>query len=390
MRVALLVLLVGCGGARLVRAPASTDQSASGQIIGTKVSGTPAELDASADVALAAARWNDAIVALEALRAAARVDPALPVSLPKILSRLGLAYEGASRLEDAWSTYAELEAMPGEEASAVLGRQIFLAAYLVKVRELARLGQKRLDDPSVTERGRLIGLAARAIAAVHAGNDAPAMRDTQDGLDLSERIGAGLAGRLPIDVALLYFALAEVRRVRSERITFEGKTPTEFLPAFTARCTGLLSAQSAYTDAIRSEDPRAAIMAGVTLGGVYMRVHHDVLAVPPSKRADTEAKRQIHDAMMRVRYRVLLEKGGDMMDRALALGAKLHDASPWMTQAKVGRAAIGEAIAAEHDRLKAYPFTEKEVEDALEILRKQTLAKLAAEEERQRKNWPKE
>lgn len=372
------------------RTATPTREAASGQIIGATISGTPAELSARADVALAASKWNDAIEALEALRAAAKIDPALPVSLPSILSRLGLAYEGASRPDDAWAAYVALEALPGEEAKAVLGRQIFLAAYLVKDSELARLGQKRLADPSVTERGQLVGLAARSIAAAHAGNDAPAMRDVQDGLDLSERIGAGLAGRLPVDVALLYFALAEVRRVRSERITFEGKTPTEFLPAFTARCTGLLSAQSAYTDAIRSEDPRVAILAGVTLGGVYMRVHHDVLAVPPSKKADTEEKRQIHDAMMRVRYRVLLEKGGDMMGRSLALGERLHDVSPWMEQARVGRTAIAEAIAAEHERLKAYPFSEKEVEDALEILRKQTMAKLAAEEERQRKNWPKD
>jgi hypothetical protein len=400
----LLILLAGCATAAPARPP-PTHQAASGQIIGSRVTGTPAELSARADVALAAGKWSEAIELLEALRAATKIDvelasrgdarlrrivDKLPIPMPSILSRLGLAYEGASRLNDAWATYAELEPMPGEEAKAALGRQIFLAAYLVKDVELARLGEKRLADPNVTERGKLAGLAARAIAAAHAGKDAPAMRDTQDGLDISDRIGAGLGGRLPLDVAMLYFALAEVRRVRSERITFEGKTPTEFLPAFTARCTGLLSAQSAYTDAIRSEDPRAAILAGVTLGTVYMRVHHDVLAVPPSKKADTEEKRQIHDAMMRVRYRVLLEKGGDMMDRSLALGAKLHDESPWMEQARVGKAAIAESIAAEHERLKAYPFTEKEVEDALEILRKQTMAKLAAEEERQRKNWPKD
>jgi len=77
------------------------------------------------------------------------------------------------------------------------------------------------------------------------------------------------------------------------------------------------------------------------------------------------------------------------MERSLALGAKLHDTSPWMQKAKEGREAIALSIAAEHEKLKGYPFTEKEVEDALEILRKQTLAKLAAEEERQRKSWPK-
>lgn len=384
------VFLLGCGATPRA-APPPTPQSASAQIIGARASGTPAELSARADLALAAGNWSEAIDLLETLRAASKLDNKPTIGAPSIWARLAAAYEGASRLDDAWATYAELEARHGssEEARAAAVRHTFLAAYLGKDDELARLGNARLSEPQATERSRLLGLAARAIAAAHAGRDVPAMRDAQDGLDLAERLGVGLHGRLPLDVALLHFALAEVRRVRSERITFEDKTPAEFLPAFTARCTGLLSAQSAYTDAIRSEDPRVAILAGVSLGEVYMRVHRDVLSVPPSKKADTLEKRQIHDAMMRVRYRVLLEKGGDMMDRSLALGKKLHDTSPWMHKAQAGTEAIAAAIAAEHEKLKAYPFTEKEVEDALEILRKQTLAKLAAEEERQRKSWPK-
>lgn len=381
--------IVGCAATPPPVAP--THEAASGQIVGARVVGTPAEISARADLALAAGKWDEAIELLETLAAASKIDDKLPIAAASIWGRLAAAYEGASRLDQAWETYERLATRfaSSDEARAAVVRHTFLAAYLGKDTELARLGEARLADPSVTERGRLLGLAARAIAAAHAGRDVPAMRDAQDGLDLGDRLGVGLSGRLPLDVALLHYALAEVRRVRSERITFEDKTPTEFLPAFTARCTGLLAAQSAYTDAIRSEDPRAAILAGVSLGELYMRVHHDVLAVPPSKKADTLEKRQIHDAMMRVRYRVLLEKGGDMMDRSLALGEKLHDRSPWMQKAKAGREAIATAIAAEHEKLKAYPFSEKEVEDALAILEKQTLAKLAAEEERQRKNWPK-
>lgn len=385
-----LLLLVGCAKPVPPRAAASS-QTASGQIVGARITGTPTELDAAADSALAAGEWERAIELLTTLQAAARVDATLAPMAPGIWARLASAYEGASRLDEAWNTHQELATRfpSSSEAHAAELHHTFLAVYLGKNTELATLGERRLNAPNQTERGRLLGLAARSIAAVHADRDVPAMRDAQDGLELAERLGVGLSGRLPLDVALLHYALAEVRRVRSERITFEGKTPTEFVPAFTARCTGLMAAQSAYTDTIRSEDPRAAILAGVSLGEVYMRVHRDVLAVPPSKKADTLEKQQIHDAMMRVRYRVLLEKGGDMMDRSLALGDKLHDRSPWMQKAKKGREAIRVAIDAEHERLKAYPFSEKEVEDALAILQKQTLAKLAAEEERQRKHWPK-
>ena len=371
-------------------AVAPTQEHAREQIVSGEVAGSREELTARADHALANARWEEAIAPLIALRNAARLDPARRGELPQILGRLASAYDHASRLEDAWSTYVELsEFATSQEARAARDKHLFLAIYLDKDADVARLGALRLTDPHVTERGRLFELAARSIAASHAGEDAPAMRDAQDALDLAERLGVGLAGRLPLDVAMVHYALAEVRRVRSERISFATMTPSEFFTAFQARCAGLLAAQSAYTDAIRSEDPRAAILAGVSLGRVYMRIHRDVLVVPPSKKADTMEKQQLHDAMMRVRYRVLLEKGGDMMERSLALAEKLGDLSPWRERAKEDRETIRLAIDAEHKRLEAYPWTEKEVEDALEILRKQTLAKLAAEEERQRKSWPK-
>ena len=56
------------------------------------------------------------------------------------------------------------------------------------------------------------------LSRVEAGDDGPAMRDIQEGLDVVDWIGFGATGRLPNGAAQLRFALAEVRRIRSERV----------------------------------------------------------------------------------------------------------------------------------------------------------------------------
>ena len=42
--------------------------------------------------------------------------------------------------------------------------------------------------------------------------------------------------------------------------------------------------------------------------------------------------------MMRVRYRVLLEKGLEMMKRTVALGTQTAEVSPWVERARAAEA----------------------------------------------------
>lgn len=377
----------GCGAA----APSSPDTPAAPvaaradeQIITPRVTGSARELRERATAALLREQWQEAIEVLEALRAAATTVPG--IELEAVLSDLGFAYEGASRLDEAWTVYEELAGRGAEHAEQLERRRLFLAVYTVRREELVRLSDAARARP---HRGReqLTALWSAALVAVQRGDDVAAMRLAHDGLELADSLGLGQSGRLPLDVAMLYFSLAEARRTRSERRSFEHSSPAEFMQAFEARCTEMMSAQDAYSEAVRSEDPRVAVMSSVVVGEMYQSLHRDVLAVPPSKRADTEAKRQLHSAIMHVRYRVLLEKARDTVGRALALGERRGEQSVWLQRAELTKQRIDQAIEAEHQALRGLPYSEEEVEKAIEILRRQAMAKLAAEEERRSKQW---
>ena len=67
--------------------------------------------------------------------------------------------------------------------------------------------------------------------------DVRASSDILEGLDLSDRFHYGDRDVLPVAIAQLRFALGELRRVRSERITFE-PLPPEFVARLDERCAG--------------------------------------------------------------------------------------------------------------------------------------------------------
>ena len=63
-------------------------------------------------------------------------------------------------------------------------------------------------------------------------------------------------------------------------------------------------------------------MSGYRVGEMYRTLHHDLMMIPPNDKAKTEHDKQLFYGIMHVRYRVLLEKGNEMMKRTLALGEK--------------------------------------------------------------------
>jgi len=187
--------------------------------------------------------------------------------------------------------------------------------------------------------------------------------------DLIEAHRLGESGKPPIELAQVSFALGEVRRKKSEKITFD-PTPANFAEVLEQRCQGLLDAQNAYSDAMRAYDAHWSAMAGYRVGALYQQLHRDVMKVPPPAGADSLRKKQLWEGAMRLRYRVLLEKGLRMMDGTVRLGDRTGEASAWVARAREAKRALELALEDEKAALARLPFTEDELREALDSLKK--------------------
>jgi tetratricopeptide (TPR) repeat protein len=357
-----------------VSPPASSVPS---QIIAPRTDGTARELFSRGETALLAQRWRDAADSFEALLAG---EPDSPMA-PAALLDLGMAYEGLARREDARDRYLELAARFPRDANArtALANACAIHAYLEEWPRLvvtagALLGRTDLDDVD-----RMTGLGARGLAMIELGHVDAGAKDVEDGLDIVEETHYGALNRLPVAAAQLRFALGELRRARSELVSLDPPGP-DFLAKMDSRCALLLSAQNAYADAIRSVDPHWAAMSGYRVGEMYRRLHHDLMQIPPVAAAKTERQKQLHFGMMHVRYRVLLEKGIEMMRRTLALAEKTGDASAWARRAEEAKGEMDLALEEEKAQLARLPFTEEELQKALDILQKKVTAGAASKD----------
>ncbi len=217
----------------------------------------------------------------------------------------------------------------------------------------------------------MLGYGARAIKKAQDKDDIGGLRDTNEGLEIMDRTHYGSTGRLPVPAAQLRFALAEVRRVKSEKIALKPVTD-DFLIKMEIRCQGLLDAQSAYADAIRSTDPIWAKMSGVRVGEMYRVLHEELMTIPPD-RAKNESDKNLFYAIMHVRYRVLVEKGMEMMTRTIDFAKKTDDESAWVTRARDTRERMQKSLDEEKTILASLPYTEAEVERTLEMMKERAL-----------------
>lgn len=336
---------------------------------------TEPDLAARAEKALMEQRWAEAAAAYGTLVAA---DPAGPRA-PEYMFNLGLALEGTQDRARARDAFLELSRRfpEGPKARAALVRAATLDAYLEDWKALAAIGEALLARSDLDDVDRIVALGARGLARIEEGDDAKASRDILDGLELADRLHYGARDVLPVAVAQLRFALGELRRVRSERIHFD-PMPADFLGDLDARCAGLLQAQEAYALAVRSVDPHWAAMAGYRVGTMYQALHADLMQIPPPARSKTDRQKAIFYAFMHVRYRVLLEKGLREIEQTIALGDRTEDSSAWIARAKEARDEMQAALAEEKAALAAMPFTEAEIQEALDLLQKKTAARSGA------------
>ena len=384
--VTLGVLAGGCAAAIPPQRPAPpTLIEAQPRIVTADDVATEAEIESRGERALLEQRWKDAAQAYRLLLAA---DPTGPRASEHMFN-LGLSLQGLEQRADARDTFLDLARHfpEGPKARSALVRVATLDAYLEDWTALEAIGEELLARPDLEDIDRIVALGARGLARVErmeqmqraeqappasgvdASLDVRASGDILEGLDLSDRFHYGERDVLPVAIAQLRFALGELRRVRPERIAFE-PLPPDFVAKLDERCAGLLEAQAAYSQAVRSVDPHWAAMSGYRVGEMYRHLHHDLMQIPPPPTSKTERQKQIFYAFMHVRYRVLLEKGLREIEQTVALGERTQDSSSWISRAREARAEMQTALADEKAQIERMPFTEAEIAKALDLLGK--------------------
>ncbi len=300
----------------------------------------------------------------------ARLAPNGPTAAPSLFNG-AVAHDEVGESEAALVRYEELLKRFPTDAMA-------RAATFRRLRVLARLERwPRLaeDAGSVTAWSDLSILEAvearglRALGLVEQDKVDDADHELLHARDLIAQHRLGDAGKPPLEVVTVSFALGEIRRKRSEAIQFV-PVPANFGEALERRCTGLLDAQRAYTEAMRALDARWSAMAGYRVGQLYQQLHRDVMRAPPPGVADTLAKKQLFEGAMRLRYRVLLEKGLKMMDGTVQMAERTGESSEWVARAKVAKKELELALDDERQAMSKLPYSEEELKEALEKLNK--------------------
>jgi tetratricopeptide (TPR) repeat protein len=283
----------------------------------------------------------------------------------------GVAWEQTGDRAKALDRFRDvIEHYPTGDAGKWGGiRAARIQAYLEQWAQLSSTADVLLARTDLTDVEHLEAYGSKALAIVEAGDADGAERFVLKGRDIIDVLRLGEGGKLPLEVAQIHFALGEIRRLRSEAIVFV-PVPANFAEVLERRCQGLLDAQSAYSDAMRSYDAHWAAMSGFRIGALYQHLHQDVINVPPPKAANTPEKRQLFEGAMRLRYRILLQKGLTMMEHTIMLGERTGEASPWIDRAREAKGELEKSLLEQKSALAKLPYTEKELQKALDDLAK--------------------
>jgi tetratricopeptide (TPR) repeat protein len=358
---------MGCAGTTAVRTPPAA--SAGAVEVAPIVIYSDAYLTAEFDkgrTLLLAGDYPAARAVFDKLAALAQGDD---VRAPSMFNA-AVAKEGEGHWHGALADYrAFVEAYPAHPlARSAMLRETRALAYLEGWDDLVVAAGRLLAQAELPLLDRIEAHGARALGLVEQDDVVAAAREVDLAKTLIEDNHLGQIGPPPIGMAQVSFALGEVRRKRSEAIVFV-PTPVDFGDALERRCATLLEAQNAYTDAMRSLDAHWSAMAGYRVGQLYLTLHRDVLRVPPPPSATTLQKRQLFEGAMRLRYRILLEKGSKMMDATVRLADRTGEDSSWVGRARDAKRDLERALEEERLALSKLPFTEADLQAALDALK---------------------
>ena len=292
---------------------------------------------------------------------------------PASLYNAGYAYEQLERRPEALERFAKLiKTFPeAEETRPALTRTNRLLTYLEDWPALQATSEQLLARPDLSPVERIEALGAHALGLIEQGEIEKASLSVSRARTLIEDSGLSEAGKLTVGIAQVYFALGEVRRLRSEQMTFV-PMPADFVDVLEKRCQGLLDAQDAYASAMRAYDARWSAMAGYRVGQLYQQLHRDIMQIPPPASAKTARQKALFEGAMQLRYRVLLEKGLKMIDRTLAMAERTGEASGWVNRTREAKRDLERDLEQAREALARLPYGEADLQRALDGLKSST------------------
>jgi tetratricopeptide (TPR) repeat protein len=309
----------------------------------------------------------------------AELEPQGPLAAESLF-RAGDAHDALGHHEAAVKRYrAVVDRHAGHaRARPAALRSVRLLAYLEDFAWAGRYADRLLAEPDLRPFEAVVAHGGKALSFVAEGDDVRASAFVERGRDVVEREGLDLAGRLPVDLAPLYFALGEVQRLRAERIHFV-PVPPDFPVVLEQRCQLILDAQRAYSDTWRAYDAHWSTLAGFRLAEMYEKLHQELMAIPAPEAADTTTRRDLFEGAMRLRYSVLLEKARTMMEHTVTMADREKQRSPWVERAKQSLLDIRTAERREQQALDRLPYTRTDLEGVLEDLKKKARARAQAQ-----------
>lgn len=280
------------------------------------------------------------------------------------------AYDQAALFEESAARYERYaQRFPRtERAQTALMRATLLSLHLERWERAGELAQRALAAGlPLGPFQQVTAYSASALARLSADDEQAASTFIEKGRAVVDTHQLDAAGRIGRELAALYYALGELRRRRADRIVFD-PMPTDFADALERRCQLLLDAQSAYSDTMRAYDAHWSTMAGYRVGQLYHRLHADVMNVKPPAAADTQQKRDLFEAAMRLRFAILLQKALGMVEHTIAMAERTGERSSWVGRLNEARSEIAGTIQREEQALARLPYSRATIEAALDDL----------------------
>jgi tetratricopeptide (TPR) repeat protein len=285
------------------------------------------------------------------------------------LFNAGLAYEGVDDKDLALTRYMDLvQRFPdAQETRPGLVRMSRILTWQEDWPALGSAAERLIAYADLAPMDRIEALGALALSQVEQGHVETALSSVSRARTIIEDNRFDDGGRLSVTIAQVLFASGEVLRLRGEKIGFN-PVPSNFGQALEERCQLLLDAQDAYASAMRAYDSHWSAMSGYRVGQLYQQLHRDLMGIPAPASATTEKRKQLFEGAMRLRYRVLLEKGLQMMDRTLRMAERTGEQSSWVARAKQAKVELERDLDDEKAALRRLPYTEADLQRALDDL----------------------
>ncbi len=311
------------------------------------------------------ARYRDAAAAFDGI---VELEPNGPFVAASLFDA-GFAWEQAEDRNAALERYREVvrKFPSGPEARSSLIRATRILSWTEDWKQLSAYADMLLARSDLSPIEQVEANGARALGLVETGDLDGAMLSIGKARTVIEEQGWGQVAQPPVATSQVFFALGEVRRIKGERIVFS-PLPANFGEVLEERCQALLDAQDAYAEAMRSHDPHWAAMAGYRVGQLYQQLHRDVIGISPPPSAKTDKQKQLFEGAMQLRYRVLLEKGLQMMDKTVQMAAATGENSAWVHRAREAKRDLEQALQAVKDSLAKLPYSEADLRRALDGL----------------------